>query len=99
MPPAKDKAKLPLPTPQRKISPVFTTMPRFSGSYQRTSTKHRLLLAMIYIATLTAARTFPWTACDPQMVGIPYHNTILEINVSETTMQPDATVWLSKDKE
>jgi len=59
MPPANDQAKVSLPSPQREIYTVFTAMPRFSGSYQRTSIKHRLLLAMIYIATLTAAMTFP----------------------------------------
>jgi len=59
MPPAKDMAEVPLPSPQREISPVFTTMPRFSGSYQRTSSKYRRLLAIIHIATFTAARTFP----------------------------------------
>ncbi len=99
MPPAKDQAKVPLPTPQREMSHVFTTMPRFSGNYQRTSIKHRLLLAMIYIATLTAARTFLWTTCDPQLTGISYHITISEINVSKITMQPAAMAWLSEDRE
>jgi hypothetical protein len=99
MPPAKDQAKVSLPSPQRKISHVFTTMPRFSGSYQRTSIKHRLLLAIIYIATLTAATIFPWTLGDPQMAGIPYHIINSKIIDSEITMQPAATVWLSEDKE
>ena len=74
-------------------------MLRFSGSYQRTSNKHRLLLAIIYIATLTAARTFPWTLGDPQMARIPYQIIKSEIIDSEITMQPAATVWLSEDKE
>ena len=70
-----------------------------SGNYQRTRSKHRLLLSMIYISTLTAARTFPWTPSDPQLAGIPYHITTSEFIISETTMQPAATVWLSEDKE
>jgi hypothetical protein len=76
MPPAKDQTKVTLPSPQREISSVFTTMPRFNSSYQRTSNKHRLLLAIIYIATLTAARNFPWTPGDPLMAEIPYQITI-----------------------
>ncbi len=56
-------------------------------------------LAIIYIATLTAARTFPWTPGDPQLAGIPCQITISEITDSEITMHPGATVWLSEDKE
>jgi hypothetical protein len=89
---------VPLPSPQREISPLLTTMPRFNGIYQRTSNKHRWLLAIIHIATFTAAKTFPWTPCDPHLAVIPYHITISEIIVPEITMQPTATVWLSEDK-
>jgi hypothetical protein len=64
MPPAKDKAIAPLPTPQREISPLFTLMPILSGYFKRTSGRQPLLLVMTYIATFIAAWTFPRTRSD-----------------------------------
>ena len=51
MPPAKDQTRVPLSTPQREISRVFTLMPILSGYIKRTGGRQLLLLILTNIAT------------------------------------------------
>jgi hypothetical protein len=99
MPPAKDQARAPLPTPQREISPVFTLMPTFSGYLKRTSGRQLLLLVMTNIATFTAAWTFPRTRSDAKPSGIHKYASLSDANKHLNTLQPDATIWSRADKE
>jgi hypothetical protein len=64
MPPAKDQTRVPLSTPQREISRVFTLMPILSGYIKRTGGRQLLLLVLTNIATFTVAWTFLRTRSD-----------------------------------
>ena len=99
MPPAKDQARAPLPTPQREISPVFTLMPILSGYLKRTSGRLMLLLVMTNIATFIAALTFPRTRSDAKPLGIHNYASPSDANNHFNTLQPAATVWSRADKE
>jgi hypothetical protein len=72
MPPAKDQAIEPLPSPHRKRFPVFTPMPTFSGSYQRTSSTQQLLHVITNIATIIAVWTILGTRRDE--LSVRFHS-------------------------
>jgi hypothetical protein len=99
MPPGKDQAKAPLPTPQREISPVFTLMPILSGYLKRTSGIQLMLLVMTNIATFTAVWTFPMTRSDAKPSGIHNYASPSDANNHLNNMQPAAIVWPRADKE
>ena len=84
---------------QRQTWQGSTTLPSFTGSHRRTSSKLHLLLAITRIATLTAAMTPSWTPCYSQLAKTQHYITTSVTNISDFAKQPVATVRLSEDNE
>jgi len=99
MPPAENKARAPLPTPQWEISSVFTPMPIFSGHLKRTSGQRRLMPKIIYIATILAALALIGERQDTQAAGSFILSFCYMKKKSSTTLQLAASVWLRAAQE
>ena len=94
MPPAKDHAKAPLPSTQREITPVLTTMPTFSGSHQQTSTIEQTMHVLTHTATIIAVGAILWTRRDTHSARFQCGSTQSSTQHAITSLHFAATIRL-----